>query len=246
MTRSSLGGEGKHLGLDPRVLFSEHPDVLELCQSYGEQLRASGYEAETSEYAYNRLPAARRRHPDAPTLPISIASTCRVRRPTTTDAVHRGRRCSGRRLAEQSVGAVRRPDSAKPVPRSNLAAAGRPEVGVSPPPRQGLGQLHGMAAGAEGSHRGRHTAGDVAVGPPDHRASMGGARRAPIGDHRGRLPPGRVGHGRGSTISVDRGGSHRDRARFGCGDPDLQPPGPPTRPARWSLRPGYGHRGCER
>ncbi len=46
----------KHLGVDPRLLFSERPDVLALCRSYGEQLASAGYGAETSEYRYNRLP----------------------------------------------------------------------------------------------------------------------------------------------------------------------------------------------
>ncbi len=46
----------KHLGVDPRLLFSERPDVLALCRSYGEQLAAAGYGADLSEYWYNRLP----------------------------------------------------------------------------------------------------------------------------------------------------------------------------------------------
>jgi glycosyltransferase involved in cell wall biosynthesis len=46
----------KHLGGEPRVLFSERPDVLELCRSYEAQLRISGFGSDTSEYAYNRLP----------------------------------------------------------------------------------------------------------------------------------------------------------------------------------------------
>ncbi len=50
----------KHLGPDPRVLFSERPDVFALCQSYGEQLRAAGFEGESSEYAFNRLPTGAR------------------------------------------------------------------------------------------------------------------------------------------------------------------------------------------
>lgn len=50
----------KHLGTDPRVLFSERPDVLALCRSYDAQLRAAGFEADASEYAYNRFPTGAR------------------------------------------------------------------------------------------------------------------------------------------------------------------------------------------
>ncbi len=92
----------KHLGPDPRVLFSERPDVFALCQSYGEQLRAAGFEAETSEYAYNRLPTGARVNTRMRRLyRIGAASTCQLRRPTATDAVHRGGRRPGPRLAEQ-------------------------------------------------------------------------------------------------------------------------------------------------
>jgi hypothetical protein len=46
----------KHLGSDPRLLFSERPDVLALCRSYDAQLWSAGYGADSSEYWYNRLP----------------------------------------------------------------------------------------------------------------------------------------------------------------------------------------------
>lgn len=46
----------KHLGPDPRLLFSERPDVLALCRSYDAQLWSAGYGTDTSEYWYNRLP----------------------------------------------------------------------------------------------------------------------------------------------------------------------------------------------
>lgn len=46
----------KHLGVEPRVLFSERPDVLELCRSYGEQLRSAGLGDDRTPYGYDRLP----------------------------------------------------------------------------------------------------------------------------------------------------------------------------------------------
>jgi len=50
----------KHLGSEPRVLFSERPDVLALCQSYDAKLRAAGFGTDRSEYAYHRLPTGAR------------------------------------------------------------------------------------------------------------------------------------------------------------------------------------------
>lgn len=46
----------KHLGPEPRVLFSERPDVLALCRSYASQLRDAGFGTGTSDYGYSRLP----------------------------------------------------------------------------------------------------------------------------------------------------------------------------------------------
>lgn len=50
----------KHLGNEPRVLFSERPDVLALCRGYEAQLRSAGLGADGPEYAYNHLPTGAR------------------------------------------------------------------------------------------------------------------------------------------------------------------------------------------